>query len=386
MVELEPFVIEEEQLAVSVYARTNGDRKYAVRFAEEVLGYTFESLNEDPGYGLVIVGEKGEPHPMFVFYQFLKMSEEGLLDPELQPAVEELTETIQEWKDNANPDKKSDNGKEVYKPDFDTTIRAMPFPLEGVGSKLYQIAWVEAFDEERIDMRLKNLTQEDLDSDDLSAFDWVFFLPHKGELGKLLDKSIDDYLEHKVKNFLKGIAIRSAVIAAKPWIKGLFERLRKGMFYMTLLRARTDLSKADIDRLMQRFIKALEFKDREDGQSKREYVAQELRHQIEENLWFNENPFDPSQPLEKFDPADYEHFEGKYKLGEERTYKFRYHDGKFLWQYRKRSSRHFFPIDKNRFLTGRGDMILEFLFDEDGEVIGAMERWKNRRRMLERKS
>ena len=66
-VQLAPFKVNGRQLAVSIYARSKRDRRYAEDFAEEVMKVVYESVTESTGKGLVIIGRKGEPHPVFVF-------------------------------------------------------------------------------------------------------------------------------------------------------------------------------------------------------------------------------------------------------------------------------------------------------------------------------
>src|SRR5688572_15951748 len=73
-VQLAPFVVNGEPLSISVHARSKADRKYAERFAEEVIEVAYETLDGSVGAGLVIMGKEGEPHPVFVFRRFLKMS------------------------------------------------------------------------------------------------------------------------------------------------------------------------------------------------------------------------------------------------------------------------------------------------------------------------
>src|SRR5947209_794529 len=70
-VELAPFKVNGRQLAISIHARTRGDRSYAEGFAEEVVKVVCESVVSDTGKGLVIIGKKGEPHPVVVLRQFL---------------------------------------------------------------------------------------------------------------------------------------------------------------------------------------------------------------------------------------------------------------------------------------------------------------------------
>ncbi len=384
VVELAPFEIVDDQLAVSVFARTRGDRNYAVRFAEEVLDYTYQSINGSPGLGLVIVGEKGEPHPIFVYYQFMDLAEQGRLDPRLQSAIEELDAMIQEWQDKVKVGGMDRESGEM-RMDFETVIPAIPLPLEGVGSKLYQIAWVEKFDQQRLARRFEALTPEELASDDLSAFDWVFFLPHKSEFGKVLDKTIDAFMDHKKPNFFTAAAIRTAVFSFKPWIKSAFERLRKGMLYLTLLRARTDYSDSEKRALTQRFTEALEFDGRKSGQSKRDFVIQELEDQIEENLWFHENPFKAPEPLAAYDPDAYRVFEGKYSKTRKPTHEFLIRKDKTYWKYRDREPQLFFPASETLLIHEKGQKTLEFFLDDKGEVTAAMVRWKDGRNIFKKR-
>jgi len=54
---------------------------------------------------------------------------------------------------------------------------ALPLPLDGMASKLYQLSWAENFDGAKIEQKLRSLTVADLESDTLSKYDWVFYLP-----------------------------------------------------------------------------------------------------------------------------------------------------------------------------------------------------------------
>ncbi len=74
-VELAPFEVVDEALSISVFARSKSDRRYAVKFAEEVVDISYETIGKSTGYGLVIVGSKGEPHPMLFFQKFIQMAE-----------------------------------------------------------------------------------------------------------------------------------------------------------------------------------------------------------------------------------------------------------------------------------------------------------------------
>ena len=60
-IELAPFKVNGKQLAISILARSGGDRRYAEGFAEEVIKVVAEAVTPNTGKGLVIIGRKGEP-------------------------------------------------------------------------------------------------------------------------------------------------------------------------------------------------------------------------------------------------------------------------------------------------------------------------------------
>jgi len=56
--------------------------------------------------------------------------------------------------------------------------------------------------------------------------------------------------------------------------------------------------------------------------------------------------------------------------------------GLIYWQYLERDPAQFHPAGDAVFVNGEGDMTIEFLFDEEGQVSGVMERWKDRRNKI----
>lgn len=78
---LAPFVVNGQSLAISIYARTNSDRRYGEHFAEGVAKGVYEAVTESTGRGLVVIGAKGEPHPIFAFRKFLALAKDEKLDP-----------------------------------------------------------------------------------------------------------------------------------------------------------------------------------------------------------------------------------------------------------------------------------------------------------------
>jgi hypothetical protein len=63
-IQLAPYVVNGEPLSISIHARSKADRRYAERFAEEVIEVAYETLGGSVGAGLVIMGKEGEPHPV----------------------------------------------------------------------------------------------------------------------------------------------------------------------------------------------------------------------------------------------------------------------------------------------------------------------------------
>ncbi|HTO02472.1 MAG TPA: hypothetical protein VL069_02165, partial [Opitutus sp.] len=159
-VQLAPFVVKGEPLSVSIHARSRADRQYAERFAEEVIEVAYETLEGSVGAGLVIMGKEGEPHPVFVFRRFLAMAEAGELDPAVANSAVELVAMMQKWKSGMGGG--DNNPNDGVKLDFDLIVEALPLPLEGVGAKLYQLAWAVDFDDARVAHALRSLTAADL--------------------------------------------------------------------------------------------------------------------------------------------------------------------------------------------------------------------------------
>ncbi len=385
LVELAPFEVVDQPLSISVYARSKVDRRYAERFAEEVVGIAVETIDTSTGYGLVIVGDKREPHPMFVYKLFLKLAAENRIDAGLQPAAEELRALIEEWENKIKVDGQEGSGDERIDIDFEMLVPAIPLPLEGVASKLYQIAWMESFDEVSVEERIESLTPAAMASDELSYFDWVFFLPHRGAFNKVLADVVPHYMEQKKVNIFKAAAIRAALFAFKPFIKSAVERVRKGMLYMTVLRAESGYSASSVNALFEAYVDALSFDDKPRSQSKREFIIAEIDKQKIENEYIESHPFVPPEPLDAYDVASYENLAGEYAKRKKVTHRFLVDDGKTYWQYLKRDPRLFLPAGDRLFVSEDGKMTLEFLIDDEGEITGAMERRDDRRNKIPRK-
>ena len=81
VVQLAPFVVNGKKLSISIHARTPADRRYAEKFADEVVEIAYETLEDATGNGLVIIGREGEPHPITIFQKFMTMDAAGQVDP-----------------------------------------------------------------------------------------------------------------------------------------------------------------------------------------------------------------------------------------------------------------------------------------------------------------
>ena len=123
-IQMAPFVVEGDNSSVSVHARSRRDRRYAENFAEDVVRVTYDSLGESTGRGLVIVGKKGEPHPLFVFQKFIAMADAGQLHPSVALLAKEVRDQLADWENEINLD---DADMEI---DFGMVVELLPLPLQ----------------------------------------------------------------------------------------------------------------------------------------------------------------------------------------------------------------------------------------------------------------
>lgn len=257
LVELAPFAVNGRQLAVSVHARSGSDRRYAEKFAEEVLKVVDEAVTPETGRGLVIIGAKGEPHPIFVFRRFLALAQEGKLDPALAARGPELTDMLHHWQDSVD-DGKGGGPAENVDMEFEKIVTALPLPLTGVGAKLYQLAWAEKFDQARVEARLRALQPGDLERRDLFArFDWVFYLPPKNAFDRVLDEIVADAMKEEDAGFFARVAVKGALLVVKPKIRRAIEGLRHGVLFSTIVQARTKFDREDVSALTDAYLEAL---------------------------------------------------------------------------------------------------------------------------------
>lgn len=257
LVQMAPFTVKGKQLSISVHARTSRDRRYATGFAEEVVKVVCESgVVPDTGKGLVIIGQKGEPHPLHVFRQFIALAAAGRLDPAIAARAPELSAMLQRWEQNSDQGGSKDGkrGGEVDL-EFEKIFAALPLPLEGIGAPVYQLAWAEKFDPAKVEARLCALRPEDLGRRDLFArYDWVFYLPPRGAFDQVLDELIAEALKEEEVGFVGRMAVKGVLVVVKPKIRQAIEALRHGLMFQAVTRARTQLADAEVHELMEAYI------------------------------------------------------------------------------------------------------------------------------------
>ena len=284
-VELTPFVVSGKQLSVSIHARSGRDRRYAEAFSEEVMKVVYEGVTESTGKGLVIIGRKGEPHPIFVFRKFLALADAGKLDPGVAARGPELFAMLNHWQHTVNEGKAKDAAPEGNVDlQFEKIITALPLPLQGLGAKLYQLAWFENFDDARVEAKLRALHAADLERDLFAHFDWVFYLPPKGAFDQVLDQLIADALKEDDAGFLARTAVKGVMLVVKPKIRQAIEGLRKGVMFQTVVQARTTLSEKEVSALTGAYIETMMPDElRKTSGTEHERAVAALREQLRKN-------------------------------------------------------------------------------------------------------
>ena len=390
-VQLAPFVVNGKKLSISIHARTPSDRGYAEKFAEEVVGIAYETLGKSTGAGLVIVGREGEPHPVVVMRKFLALAAAGQLDPAVATKAGELTARMADSKAMYNLDQPPD-GEKGFKLTFDLLLPALPLPLEGMASKLYQLSWAEGFDDARIEQKLRALTLADLAGDALSKYDWVFYLPPRNAFKGVEDEVIKQAVQHEKMGLFRRAALKSALFVFQPAVRTAVEGMRKGILFMTVLRAESDYSKDDIKHLTITYTNVLMPDFKFNGGTEHKRALEAIEAQKVRNTEYAKDPFVSPARLAAFDPAVYAAFEGEYSEGEGKgkgktppTWSFKRKDEAYLWQYMEHSPLTLHPAGERLLVTADGRMTIQFQVDEQGAVTGAEERGVRYRRTFPRK-
>ncbi|HET7535891.1 MAG TPA: hypothetical protein VFJ90_05515, partial [Candidatus Didemnitutus sp.] len=253
-VQLAPFVVKGKSLTVSIHARTKSDRRYGEKFADEVVGIAYETLGESTGKGLVIVGVEGEPHPIYFFRRFLELAKAGQLDAGVAASAGEVDGMIKKMQGILHVDP---GPAEQMGVTFDTFVPALPMPLEGAASRLYQLAWAEGFDEARVERMLKSLTRADLDRADLVRYDWTLYLPPQSDTSRVFKDVMNKAMAAQKMGLFKRAAVRSAVFVFSPVIRHATEAMRKGMLFRTILDAESPYSDDDLTELTKVYVQAM---------------------------------------------------------------------------------------------------------------------------------
>jgi hypothetical protein len=386
-IELAPFVVEGEDLSISIHARSKTDRRYAEKFSEEVVAVAYDTIGKSTGRGLIIVGDDHEPHPLYVFRKFIAMAGAGQLQPEIAERTPEVQAILTEWEEKVDIEDE-EGGPPIT---FEMIVKALPIPLQGLGSQLYQIAWLERFDVEKVELKFHSLTPADFADDRLKQFHWVFYLPPKRAFDQVLKDVVPLILESEEVGFFGRAAIRSAMVVFKPAIRKAVEGARKGMLFMTVLSERSDYSEDDVKALTGAYAQVLMPDFKFNGSSERERALISIEKQKVKNAEYAQDPFVTPDRLTHFDASDYAAFVGDYTdeieaKNPETTHRFQIEGDHFTWQYRETPPLVFYPAGEQRFVIEDGKMTIEFLTDETGQITGVEERWKRRRKTVNRKS
>ena len=173
-------------------------------------------------------------------------------------AEEKNEQKVGDETEDKAPAQKADKGKNRgFKVTLDMVMPALPLPLEGLLSKLYQLSWAEGFDDARIEKRLRSLTVAGLESDGLSKYDWVFYLPPRNVYKDVQDDIISRAVKHEKIGLFKRAAMKSALFVASPVIRTAVEGMRKGVLFMTVLRAESGYRPDDILHLTNAYVNVL---------------------------------------------------------------------------------------------------------------------------------
>ncbi|HWA86064.1 MAG TPA: hypothetical protein VG710_07585, partial [Opitutus sp.] len=387
-VRLAPFVVNGKALSIAIHARTAADRKYGEQFATDVVQIAYETMGKSTGAGLVIVGREGEPHPILVLRKFQAMAADGRIDPAVAAKVGDLGAMMAEWKSMLHFDDPQP-GEKAFKMTLDMVLPALPLPLEGATSKLYQLSWAEDFNDARVEQRFRSLTVADLESNALSKYDWVFYLPPRHAFKRVEADIIREAIKHEKMGLFRRAALHSAAFVLKPAINGAVEAMRKGVLYLTVLRADSGYGKDDIFALTTAYTNVLMPNFKIDAGSEHDRARAAIEKQKIANAEYAKDPFVTPARLAAFDPAAYAAFEGEYSADKEKRttpHRFKRQGEAYTWQYKDLKPRVFYPAGGRRFVNDDGTMTIEFQVDAEGGVTGVEERWLRRRQTIPRKS
>jgi hypothetical protein len=375
-----PFVVQGDDLTVTILARSNRDRRYGEKFSDDVIKVAYDTMGDSTGKGLIIVAKPGEPHPIHIFRKFQAMAAAGQLHPEVAQHADDLDASLRALTDDMSLEDEDDIGIT-----FDMLINALPLPLDGVGAKVYQLAWKDRFDLDAVERLLAGLTPADLEGrSKLSRYDWVYYLPPRNAFDKVLKEVLPLVMKEEKMGLFKRAAARSAIFVFKPVIRKAVEGMRMGMLYMTVLQAQSDYSDEDIKALTGAYVQVLMPDFKFNGRTENKRALEAIEEQKRKNLEYAKDPFVSPERLADFDPQAYVRFVGDYiDEGEKKvSHRFRMEDRDFTWTYKDHDPMPFYPAGENLFVIEDGKMTIEFLEDENGNITGVEERWHRRRKTV----
>ncbi len=360
--ELETVTIVGEAIPITIFARSGGDRRYATRFAHNVVEVAYDTLQGSPGPGLVIIGQSGEPHPIRLLESFMEKARRDGASPELARIADELDEAVGKWREKIDFDVDSDQSEEDFPIDVNQLIDAFPIPLPQLAAKLYLVAWKEDFDPERVDLRFDKLTAEELREQEFEEFQWVFYLPPKNSLNKVIKEILPVAFKEADLGPVKRMLARAAIAAFKPLIKDAMEGVRKGVLYWAVLSANESaFNEGDIELLAGKYIESQMPRGKIIGGDKKERALEFTRKQKEENAAYAKDPFVALEPIDDFDPAHFTRFLGRYGDEGHRNKRFFTENESYFWQEGDDDPVEYLPAGGLFFVSTDKDITLEFI-------------------------
>lgn len=364
--ELDPITIVGEEIPITVFARTGSDRRYATRFAHNVVEVAYDTLQKTPGSGLIIIGRSGEPHPITLMESFMEKAREEGASPELTEIANQLEISAEEWRAKLDFNMLSEDDEDEEIPvDIDNLIDAFPIPLPHMAAQLYLIAWEVEFDVDLFDQRLNQLTATELKQQDFEEFRWIFYLPPKNTLNKVLKEILPLAFEESELGPMKRIFARAAVATFKPLIKDAMEGVRKGVLYWSILSENASaFNEGDVNLLAGKYMESQMPRGKILGSDKKERGKQATRKQRKKNEEYAKDPFVILTPTKTFDPKTFEPFLGHYGDEGHRNKRFFEEDGVYYWQEGDDDPVEYLPAGDLFFISVEKDITLEFITGE----------------------
>ncbi|EDY85105.1 hypothetical protein VDG1235_4740 [Verrucomicrobiia bacterium DG1235] len=366
--ELEPIQVTGEEIPITIFARSSGDRRYATKFAHNVVEVAYETLEKSPGSGLVIIGQSGEPHPITILDRFLEISRSDESSTEVKALADELEEALSNWRDKIQFDTGDENQDEDFPVDIDSLINAFPIPLPKIAADIYLLAWQEEFEFERVEQRLTHLSSADLEKEEFEEFQWVFYLPPRNALNKVLKEVLPAVFKAEKIGPMKRVLIRGAIATFKPLIKDAMEGVRKGVLYWSVLSAnQEDFNQGDIEALAEAYFESQMPRGKILPGNKKERALDAIKAQKLENEEYAKDPFVLHEPLEHFDPQAYVPMCGAFGAEGHRDKRFFLENDLIYWQEGDDDPVEYLPAENDFFSSTRKDTTLQFFADANGE-------------------